>query len=101
VSDTQVLNEIPVLTEVLETGDPARVRDAVAATQHVAEQVQNRLTQYLTGPGREAIEARCRAALDDHNAWLVSQITREVALALETEVMNWVRDALDAEHGRT
>lgn len=69
-------------------------------TQHIAERLRNRLTNYLTGEGREAIEARCRDALRDHTAWLVGQITREVALALETEVMEWVRDAVDAEIAR-
>ncbi|MDN7906129.1 DUF2486 family protein [Burkholderia diffusa] len=70
---------------------------------HIAERLRNRLTNYLTGEGREAIEARCRDALHDHTAWLVGQITREVALALETEVMEWVRDAVDEEiaHRRT
>ncbi|RQQ47353.1 DUF2486 family protein [Burkholderia stagnalis] len=68
--------------------------------QRIAERLRNRLTNYLTGAGREAIEARCRDALHDHTAWLVSQITREVALALETEVMEWVRDAVDEEIAR-
>lgn len=71
-----------------------------ADTQQIAERLRNRLTNYLTGDGREAIEARCRDALRDHTAWLVGQITREVALALETEVMEWVRDAVDAEIAR-
>ncbi|KVX23512.1 hypothetical protein WL01_08395 [Burkholderia ubonensis] len=69
-------------------------------TQHIAERLRDRLTNYLTGEGREAIEARCRDALQGHTAWLVSQITREVALALETEVMDWVRDAVDDEIAR-
>jgi hypothetical protein len=68
--------------------------------QHIAERLRNRLTNYLTGAGRDAIEARCRDALHDHTAWLVGQITREVALALETEVMEWVRDAVDEEIDR-
>ncbi|MDN7428019.1 hypothetical protein CFB89_12785 [Burkholderia sp. AU16741] len=68
--------------------------------QHIAERLRNRLTTYLTGPGREAIEARCRDALHEHSAWLVGQVTREVALALETEVMDWVRDAVDEEIAR-
>ncbi|QOH34362.1 DUF2486 family protein [Burkholderia cepacia] len=68
--------------------------------QHIAERLRNRLTNYLTGDGREAIEVRCRDALHEHSAWLVGQITREVALALETEVMDWVRDAVDEEIAR-
>ncbi|VWB55279.1 hypothetical protein BLA13014_02433 [Burkholderia aenigmatica] len=68
--------------------------------QHIAERLRNRLTNYLTGEGRDAIEARCRDALHEHSAWLVGQITREVALALESEVMDWVRDAVDEEIAR-
>jgi len=68
--------------------------------RHIAERLRHRLTNYLTGDGREAIEARCRDALHEHSAWLVGQITREVALALETEVMAWVRDAVDEEIAR-
>ncbi|HEF4747179.1 TPA: DUF2486 family protein [Burkholderia multivorans] len=79
--------------------EPVAVLTAEHA-QHVAERLRNRLTAYLTGAGRDAIEARCREALHDHSAWLVGQITREVALALETEVMDWVRDAVDEEIAR-
>ncbi|WP_261527737.1 DUF2486 family protein [Burkholderia multivorans] len=83
---------------------PAADEPAAALTaedaQHIAERLRNRLTAYLTGAGRDAIEARCREALHDHSAWLVGQITREVALALETEVMDWVRDAVDEEIAR-
>ncbi|MBJ9593380.1 DUF2486 family protein [Burkholderia seminalis] len=68
--------------------------------QHIAERLRNRLTNYLTGAGRDAIEERCRDALHEHSAWLVGQVTREVALALETEVMDWVRDAVDEEIAR-
>ncbi|MBJ9968209.1 DUF2486 family protein [Burkholderia seminalis] len=87
----------------LETATP----DAAAAAgltpedaQHIAERLRNRLTNYLTGAGRDAIEERCRDALHEHSAWLVGQVTREVALALETEVMDWVRDAVDEEIAR-
>ncbi|MDN7967370.1 DUF2486 family protein [Burkholderia multivorans] len=83
---------------------PAADEPAAALTaedaQHIAERLRNRLTAYLTGAGRDAIEARCREALHDHSAWLVGQITREVALALEPEVMDWVRDAVDEEIAR-
>ncbi|WP_342702748.1 DUF2486 family protein [Burkholderia arboris] len=68
--------------------------------QHIAERLRHRLTNYLTGAGRDAIESRCRDALHEHSAWLVGQVTREVALALETEVMDWVRDAVDEEIAR-
>ncbi|KWO39063.1 hypothetical protein WT97_23535 [Burkholderia sp. MSMB1459WGS] len=96
----------PAMQEVaLPSAAPQRdAQAAVALTpedgQHVAERLRNRLTNYLTGAGREAIEARCRDALHEHSAWLVGQVTREVALALETEVMDWVREAVDEEIAR-
>lgn len=97
----------PALDHLADASQPdanANAVDAAALTaedaQHIAERLRNRLTNYLTGEGREAIEARCRDALHDHTAWLVGQITREVALALETEVMDWVRDAIDDEIAR-
>ncbi|MBY4832113.1 DUF2486 family protein, partial [Burkholderia dolosa] len=85
---------------------PAPVAPETAAVltpedaQHIAERLRNRLANYLTGEGRDAIEARCRDALHEHSAWLVGQITREVALTLETEVMEWVRDAIEGEIAR-
>ncbi|MBR8300739.1 DUF2486 family protein [Burkholderia dolosa] len=85
---------------------PAPVAPETAAVltpedaQHIAERLRNRLANYLTGEGRDAIEARCRDALHEHSAWLVGQITREVALTLETEVMEWVRDAIEEEIAR-
>ncbi len=66
----------------------------------LAERLRGRFAGYLTGEGREVIEARCRDALQDHTSWLVTQITREVALALETEMTNWVREAVDEEMSR-
>ncbi|WP_323120982.1 DUF2486 family protein [Burkholderia alba] len=76
----------------------AAVTDADA--QRIADRLRSQVTRYLTGEGRGLIEARCRDALQDHSTWLVSQITREVALALETEVTRWVKDALDDELAR-
>ncbi len=52
----------------------------------IAERLRGRFAGFLTGEGRGIIEARCRDALQEHTTWLVSQITREVALALETEM---------------
>lgn len=66
----------------------------------LAERLRGRFASYLTGEGREVIESRCRDALQDHTTWLVSQITREVALALETEMTGWVREAVDEEMAR-
>lgn len=66
----------------------------------IAERLRGRFTSFLTGEGRGIIEARCRGALQDHTAWLVNQITREVALALETEMTGWVKEAVDQELAR-
>jgi hypothetical protein len=66
----------------------------------LAERLRGRFASYLTGEGRAVIEARCRDALQDHTTWLVNQITREVALALETEMTGWVREAVDEEMAR-
>jgi hypothetical protein len=66
----------------------------------LAERLRGRFASYLTGEGRTVIEARCRDALQDHTTWLVSQITREVALALETEMTGWVREAVEEELAR-
>lgn len=66
----------------------------------LAERLRGRFASYLTGEGRSVIEARCRDALQDHTTWLVNQITREVALALETELGGWVREAVQEEIAR-
>jgi hypothetical protein len=63
----------------------------------LAERLRGRFATYLTGEGRDLIEARCRDAFQDHTTWLVNQITREVALALETEMLSWVREAIREE----
>jgi hypothetical protein len=65
--------------------------------EHIAERLRVRFANYLRGEGRRVIEARCREALEEHASWLVRQVTREVALALEGEVSGWVRDAVRAE----
>ncbi|CAE6697852.1 DUF2486 family protein [Paraburkholderia haematera] len=66
----------------------------------IAERLRGRFAGFLTGEGRGIVEARCREALQDHTSWLVNQITREVALALETELTGWVREAVDQEIAR-
>ncbi len=60
----------------------------------IAERLRKRVESYLIGEGRDLIEARCRDALQDYSHWLVNQVTREVALALEMEVAGWVREAV-------
>ncbi len=64
---------------------------------HIAERLRGRFAGYLREEGRRVIEARCREALEEHTSWLVRQVTREVALALEGEVVGWVRDAVRDE----
>lgn len=79
----------------------ADLRDSHAYDpEALAERLRGRFASYLTGEGRSVIETRCRDALQDHSTWLVNQITREVALALETELAGWVRDAVRDEMAR-
>lgn len=66
----------------------------------IAERLRGRFAGFLTGEGRGIIEARCRDALQEHTTLLVSQITREVALTLETELSGWVREAVEEEIAR-
>ena len=63
----------------------------------IAERLRARFSNYLRDEGRGMIEARCRDALQEHTNWLLRQVTREIALALESEVTGWVRDAVRAE----
>lgn len=65
--------------------------------EQLAERLRVRFAGYLREEGRAVIEARCRDALQEHTSWLVRQVTREVALALEGEVVGWVRDAVREE----
>lgn len=109
---------IPVLSDVIVPGKPDLARTApsvaepalplAAAESHgtdrdadaIADRLRGRFTHFLTGDGRALIEERCRESLQEHSTWLVSQITREVALALETEMTEWVREAVADELAR-
>lgn len=66
----------------------------------IAERLRGRFAGFLTGEGRSVIEARCRDALQEHSTLLVSQITREVALTLESEMTGWVHEAVAEEIAR-
>jgi len=115
---------VPVLSEIFTPGDPGRARtgpapasvrelQAAAAVnaggaatpqavgapdaEALAERLRGRYQTWLAGEGRAIVEARCRAALHAHSERLVSQITQEVALALQAELAGWVRDALHEE----
>jgi hypothetical protein len=103
--------ELPTESEPVEDYEPSSAfhfarAPAPAAPLHnldadvLAERLRGRFASYLTGEGRAVIEARCRDALQDHTTWLVNQITREVALTLETEMTGWVREAVNEEIAR-
>lgn len=114
---------VPTLTDIVAAGDPTRARSTPPGSLSLAEQqaaagaaaavaragvegpdadaiverLRGRCLTWLAGEGRTVVEARCRAALQEHSNWLVGQITREVGLALETELAGWVRDAMRDE----
>ncbi|MFM0226515.1 DUF2486 family protein [Paraburkholderia dipogonis] len=66
----------------------------------IAERLRGRVASFLAGDGRSVIEERCREALQVHTGWLIDQITREVALTLESEMTGWVREAVVEEIAR-
>ncbi|WP_028207767.1 DUF2486 family protein [Paraburkholderia nodosa] len=111
---------IPLLSEVMVSGNPLRAHNveeaksatAAAVTAAVAEReeglfahdadalverLRGRCLTWLTGEGRAVIEARCGAAMQEHTNWLVGQVSREIGLALETELTNWVKAAVREE----
>ena len=94
---------IPVLTDVVVPGRPdyARAPSINAAIEYDSEQIaeglRGRFTNFLTGDARALIEERCREVLREHSAQLVSAITREVAMALEGRMSEWVREAVENE----
>ncbi|SAK74585.1 hypothetical protein AWB77_03347 [Caballeronia fortuita] len=95
---------IPTLTDVVVPGKPeyARAPSAdEAAIEYdaalIAERLRGRFTSFLTGDARVLIEERCRDVLREHSTQLVSAITREVAMALEGRMSEWVRDAVEHE----
>lgn len=110
---------IPLLSDVLVVGNPLRAsnvdqaRAAVAASVRatvaepeglfahdadaLVERLRGRCLTWLTGEGRAVIEARCSAAMQEHSTWLVGQVSREIGLALETELKVWVKAAVREE----
>ena len=110
---------IPLLSEVMVAGNPLRAhnveeaKDATAASVKAAvaereglfahdadalvERLRGRCLTWLTGEGRAVIEARCSAAMQEHTNWLVGQVAREIGLALEMELKNWVKAAVHEE----
>ncbi|WP_321884462.1 DUF2486 family protein [Paraburkholderia bannensis] len=73
----------------------------------LVERLRGRALSWLTGEGREVIEQRCSAAMQEHSHWIVGQVSREIGLALETELKGWVKAAVREElaaratHGTT
>jgi hypothetical protein len=125
VSDVHDINDasIPLLTDILVPGNPLRayapmqagtpmseapaVASVAAAVAEdglfahdadaLVERLRGRCLTWLTGEGRNVIEARCNAALQEHTHWLVGHVSREIGLALETELKGWVRSAVREE----
>ncbi|BBU26855.1 hypothetical protein BTHE68_05890 [Burkholderia sp. THE68] len=95
---------IPVLTDVVVPGKPEYARAPSAGAEaieydaeQIAERLRGRFTGFLTGEARALIEERCREVLREHSTQLVSAITREVAMALEGRMSEWVREAVESE----
>ncbi|BCQ22544.1 DUF2486 family protein [Caballeronia sp. NK8] len=95
---------IPVLTDVVVPGKPEYARAPSAGAEaieydaeQIAERLRGRFTGFLTGEARTLIEERCREMLREHSTQLVSAITREVAMALEGRMSEWVREAVESE----
>jgi hypothetical protein len=94
---------IPTLTDVVVPGKPeyARAPSINAAIEYdagqIAERLRGRFTGFLTGDARPLIEERCREVLREHSTQLVSAITRQVAMALEGRMSEWVREAVEDE----
>ncbi|WP_186126657.1 DUF2486 family protein [Burkholderia gladioli] len=62
---------------------------------HIAERLQGRVADYLSGEGRALIDARCREAVQQHAAWLVGEVSQQVVTALAPEFERWVAEAVD------
>ncbi len=100
---------VPVLTEVLTPGDPAKGRVAMAPAADpvprtsaltldnagdFAERLRGQLNDYLRKDGRDLIELRCRKLLDEHASKIVEQIAGEVTLMLEIQIRQWVYEGV-------
>ncbi|RQH08421.1 DUF2486 family protein [Paraburkholderia dinghuensis] len=113
VPDEHEVNDasIPLLTDILVPGNVLRARGGVAPAavpagveglfagdvDALAERLRGRCLGWLTGDGRGVIESRCSAALQEHSRWLVGQVSREIGLALESELKGWVKAAVREE----
>ncbi|WP_052143060.1 DUF2486 family protein [Burkholderia gladioli] len=64
-------------------------------SRHIAERLQGRVADYLSGEGRALIDSRCREAVQQHAAWLVGEVSQQVVTALAPEFERWVAEAVD------
>jgi hypothetical protein len=99
---------VPVLTEILAPGDPAKGRVAGGPPEPAlrapsltldnagdfAERLRGQLNDYLRKEGRDLIELRCRKLLDEHASKIVEQIAGEVTLMLEIQIRQWVYEGV-------
>ncbi|WP_186111523.1 DUF2486 family protein [Burkholderia gladioli] len=75
--------------------EPAPPPAARIDSRHIAERLQGRVADYLSGEGRALIDARCREAVQQHAAWLVGEVSQQVVTALAPEFERWVAEAVD------
>ncbi|KAF1055731.1 MAG: hypothetical protein GAK41_00374 [Burkholderia gladioli] len=54
------------------------------------------MSAYLSGEGRELIDARSREVVQQHAAsWLVGEVSQQVVAALAPEIERWVGEAVE------
>ncbi|WP_414442845.1 DUF2486 family protein [Burkholderia sp. 22PA0106] len=64
-------------------------------SRRIAERLQGRVSAYLSGEGRELIDARSREVVQQHAAWLVGEVSQQVVSALAPEIERWVSEAVE------
>lgn len=64
-------------------------------SRRIAEHLQGRVSAYLSGEGRELIDARSREVVQQHAAWLVGEVSQQVVSALAPEIERWVSEAVE------
>lgn len=96
-------NSIPVLTDVVVPGKPEYARAASAQeavpfdAEQIADRLRGRVSQLLSAEAHALIETRCQEALREHSPKFVQDITRQVTLALESSMREWVGKAVEEE----
>ncbi|MEX3628697.1 MAG: DUF2486 family protein [Burkholderia sp.] len=74
---------------------PAPPPAARIDSRRIAERLQGRVADYLSGEGCALIDARCREVVQQHAAWLVGEVSQQVVAALAPEFERWVAEAVD------